>query len=186
MQFNYLILLFLVGLLLPNDLTAQKKGNNTKKTTTTSKTKVKPAPKENKQTVIISQLDKMSRDEKNTLSKCPLHRKQMSISDNFEADVSSNPPVVNYPFAYQLNYRRYCDACTRIQKRAVRLDKKQGNTESFSDSDHCAVHKTTLANNPDYNKNDHAHKTIAEMPHAKQYRLKKYCKVCTKIYKIQR
>lgn len=183
LQFNYLLLLILVGLLLPSLSIAQKKGISAKKPKSSTTTTVKPAKKENKKIMLTAQLDKMSREERNTLSKCPLHQKQMFLSDNFEADASNSTPSVSSPFAYQLNYRRYCNACTRIQKKETKVSSK---TKEVSNDKHCSVHKTTLVANPDYNRTDFEKKPFEEMPHAKQYRLKNYCKVCTKVYKIQK
>lgn len=183
LQFNYLLLLVLIGLFLPSSIIAQKKGTTTKKAKTSTQTKVKPAAKENKKALLTAQLDKMSRDERNTLSKCPLHQKQMFLSDNFEADASSSAPSVSSPFAYQLNYRRYCSACTRIQKKETKVSAK---TDDITDSNHCSVHKVALVENPDYDRTNFEKKPFGEMPHAKQYRLKNYCKVCTKVYKIQK
>lgn len=183
LQFNYLLLFILIGFLLPSSSIAQKKGTTTKKHKTSTHKKVKPAAKENKKTTLSAQLDKMSRDERNTLSKCPLHQKQMFLSDNFEADASNSAPSASSPFAYQLNYRRYCSACTRIQKKEIKVSHKTDNT---TDAKHCPVHKTALVGNPDYDRTDFEKKPLGEIPHAKQYRLKNYCKVCTKVYKIQK
>ncbi len=81
--------------------------------------KAKAAKDGNAKATITAHVSGLNRDEKNKMVKCPIHHKHMSLSDNFRANGSDHSPGDNYPFAYQLNYRRYCNACTRIMKKEV-------------------------------------------------------------------
>ncbi len=136
---------------------------------------------------IMVQLSSTTREEKNTMDRCPLHNRHMSLSDNYRADASDYTPGEEYPFAYQLNYRRYCNVCTRImakEAKAFEEEDKEANKEKAT-FERCELHATALKGNPDHSKNDYEKNPSPEMPHAKQYLFKNYCKVCTKVYKIK-
>lgn len=150
--------------------------------------KVKVAKGGNSTAAIMVQLSSTTREEKNTMNRCPLHKRRMGLSDNYRADASDYTPGDNYPFAYQLNYRRYCRVCTRIMtKEAKNFEKedKEANKGSVT-FERCELHATPLKGNPDQDKTDYEKNPSADMPHAKQYLFKYYCKVCTKVYKIQK
>ena len=184
LNFRYIWLFaFLCLLTTSNTLWAQK-GKDAK---APKDKKVKPAMKGNSSAAIAVQLSGMTREEKNTMSHCPLHNKHMSLSDNYRADASDFRQSDDYPFAYQLNYRRYCNVCTKVlekeekgfQEEERRANKGKGTFER------CPVHNVGLVSNPDYNKVDYEKSPSADMPHARQYLFKNYCKTCTKIHKIQ-
>lgn len=136
---------------------------------------------------IMVQLSSTTREEKNTMDRCPLHNRHMSLSDNYRANASDYTPGDEYPFAYQLNYRRYCPVCTRIMTKEAKDFEEEEKTASKEKVtfERCQLHATALKGNPDHNKTDYEKNPSAEMPHAKQYLFKSYCKVCTKVHKIQ-
>lgn len=132
----------------------------------------------------IHKVSKMSREEKNTITECPLHNKgkEMLLSDNYRANASDYTTCYEYPFAYQLNYRRYCRVCTKI------MSKESGESMpviSKGTFERCSIHNTGLKSNPDYDKTMYERNPNSDTPHAKQYWFKYYCKTCTKIVKAQ-
>jgi|GEM_PF-2562022 len=146
--------------------------------------KVKPA--KNSSAAIIVQLSEMNREEKNTMSHCPLHNKHMSLSDNYRADASDFRQSDEYPFAYQLNYRRYCKVCTKIldkEERGFEEEERLANSGKAT-FERCPVHNASLVSNPDYDKVDYEKNPSTDAPHARQYLFKNYCKICTKVHKI--
>jgi hypothetical protein len=86
-------------------------------TKTAKEKKAKVAKDGNAKATIAAHVSGLNRDEKNKMIRCPIHHKHMGLSDNFRANGSDHSPGDNYPFAYQLNYRRYCNVCTRIMKK---------------------------------------------------------------------
>ncbi|MGH1335079.1 MAG: hypothetical protein ACRBFS_03050 [Aureispira sp.] len=149
--------------------------------------KVKVAKGGNSTAAIMVQLSSTTREEKNTMDRCPLHNKRMSLSDNYRADASDYTPGDEYPFAYQLNYRRYCAVCTRVMTKEAKSFEEEDKAENKGDVtfERCELHGTPLKGNTDQNKTDFEKNPSADMPHAKQYLFKTYCKVCTKVHKIQ-
>ncbi|BDS15296.1 hypothetical protein [Aureispira anguillae] len=149
--------------------------------------KVRVAKNGNSAAAIAVQLSGMTREEKNTMSRCPLHNKHMSLSDNYRADASDYTPGDEYPFAYQLNYRRYCASCTRIMEKEAKNFEAEDRAanEGKQTFERCPVHNSSLKGNPDQDKVDYEKNPSPDMPHAKQYLFKNYCKICTKVYKIQ-
>lgn len=149
--------------------------------------KVKVAKNGNSAAAITVQLSGMTREEKNTMSRCPLHNKHMSLSDNYRADASDYTPGDDYPFAYQLNYRRYCNACTKIMEKEAKSFEAEDRAvnDGRQTFERCPVHNAFLKGNPDQDKVDYEKDPSPDMPHAKQYLFKNYCKICTKVYKIQ-
>ncbi|MDC0230815.1 hypothetical protein OAK19_02525 [Aureispira] len=83
----------------------------------TKEKKAKAAKDGNAKATNIAHVSGLNRDEKNKMVKCPIHNKHMVLSDNFLANGSEYTSGDNYPLAYQLNYRRYCNVCTRIMKK---------------------------------------------------------------------
>ena len=175
------LFLFIFLMVSTNPLTAQKDNSNKKPNKVQ---KVKAANHGNSVATIVAQISEMDREEKNTLSRCPLHSKHMSLSDNYRADESDYTSGDHYPFAYQLNYRRYCQACTRVMEKESKI-KPLSVVGEVPMQVTCEVHNSPLLINSNIDKVDYEHNPAADMPHAKQYLLKKYCKVCTKIYQIQ-
>jgi len=159
---------------------AQKSGNNN-----TKKTKV--AKNGNSAAAITVQLSGMTREEKNTMSRCPLHNRRMSLSDNYRADASDYTPGDEYPFAYQLNYRRYCPVCTKVMEKEAKSFEKEDEEvmEGAQSFERCPVHNSPLKGNSEQNKVDYEKNPSSDTPHAKQYLFKYYCKTCTKVFKIQ-
>lgn len=149
--------------------------------------KVKAAKKGNSMAAIIVQVSGMTREEKNTMSNCPLHSKRMTLSDNYRADASDYTPGDEYPFAYQLNYRRYCTVCTRVMSKEAKMIaiEDENINKGKGTFERCGLHNSPLKGNTLQDKVDYEKNPSADMPHAKQYLFKNYCTVCTKIYKIQ-
>lgn len=182
MKLHLLSLILCCIMSTPNLLQAQKAPKN-------------PQTKHNKQerdyleaqnyASIVRKVSKMTREEKNTVTKCPLHHhgNEMPISDNYRPNASDYTTCYEYPFAYQLNYRRYCKVCTRIMsKEAGNAPQHQTTKATF---ERCAVHNATLKGNPDYDQTMYERNPNPNTPHAKQYWFKNYCKTCTKIVKAQ-
>jgi len=173
----------LVALLLSTAPTwAQKNKPNNKEPK-----RVKVAKSGNSAAAIKVQLSSKTREEKNTMDRCPLHNRRLPLSDNYRADASDYTPGDNYPFAYQLNYRRYCPVCTRVMDKEARTEEKEDKEQMKGEAtfERCAVHNSPLKGNPDYNNKDFEEQPDGRMPHARQYRFKNYCKVCTKVHKIE-
>jgi len=134
----------------------------------------------------VYRVSKLSREEKNTMASCPLHNtsREMPLSDNYRANASDYTTCYEYPFAYQLNYRRYCKVCTRIMS-------KESNTQlprisrSSATFQRCEVHNTPLKGNPDYSRVQYEREPAGGSPHARQYLYKYFCKTCTKVVKQQ-
>lgn len=149
--------------------------------------KVKVAKNGNSAAAITVQLSGMTREEKNTMSRCPLHNRHMSLSDNYRADASDYTPGDDYPFAYQLNYRRYCPVCTKVMEKEAKTfeEEDKAANEGLQSFERCPVHNSPLKGNPEQDKVDYEKNPSSDMPHAKQYLFKYYCKTCTKVYKIQ-
>ena len=149
--------------------------------------RVKPSKHSESPEALSARLSTMDRDEKNSVANCPLHNRHMSLSDNYRADASEYEPGEHYPFAYQLNYRRYCNACTRIMAKEAKVTAAE--VDEFNKHravyERCDLHNDKLLHNPDQDKVDYERSPAADMPHAKQYLLKDYCNTCTKVYKIQ-
>ncbi len=180
-----LFLVFTFFALATNSTLAQKRGKKKKKKAKTTKT---TANKNGSDAAIMVRLSEMSREEKNTMSDCPLHKKHMSLSDNYRADASDFTISENTPFAYQLNYRRYCNVCTRIMDKEEQdyKDKVAAHNSQGATFERCEVHNQQLNTNPDFNAvNVESNPNTTLMPHARQYRFSTYCKVCTKIFKIE-
>jgi hypothetical protein len=135
----------------------------------------------------VNRVSKMSREEKNTMNECPLHNsnKEMPLSDNYRANASDYTTCYEYPFAYQLNYRRYCRTCTRIMAKEYGSQMPKISRASAATFERCSVHNVQLKGNPDYDRIQYERNPAAETPHAKQYLFKYYCKSCTKIVKAQ-
>lgn len=130
---------------------------------------------------VSNKIGSLSREEKNEMITCPLHHKHMSISDNFRAGASDFTESDHYPFAYQLNYRRYCSKCTKImQKEAHIFDIEPGMV-----AEKCILHNKLLKLNPDWQKYENDNKPAYSTPHAKQYLHQYYCPICTKVHKIE-
>ncbi|BDS15297.1 hypothetical protein [Aureispira anguillae] len=132
----------------------------------------------------VHKVSKMTREEKNTATECPLHNrgKEMPLSDNYRANASDYTTCYEYPFAYQLNYRRYCKVCTKI------MAKESGDNSPVviqNTFERCAIHNVQLKGNPDYDKVMYERNPNSDTPHAKQYWFKNYCKTCTKIVKAK-
>lgn len=179
------VLLFVLVCLVTNFNPLFAQGGEDAKANSPKPEKVKPV--KNSNAAVIAQISSMTREEKNTMSNCPLHSKRMSLSDNYRADASDYNPGDEYPFAYQLNYRRYCTSCTRIMDREARTfeAKDRAVNEGRETFERCAIHNSSLKGNPDQDKVDYEKNPAADTPHARQYLFKNYCKICTKIYKIQ-
>lgn len=134
----------------------------------------------------VYRISKLSREEKNTIASCPLHNtnREMPLSDNYRANASDYTTCYEYPFAYQLNYRRYCKVCTRIMSKDsdTQMPRISRSSATFQ---RCEVHNTPLKGNPDYNRVQYERDPVTTSPHARQYLYKYFCKTCTKIVKQQ-
>lgn len=144
-------------------------------------------PKANKKAAIMAAIGSMSREDKNTMTKCPVHSKNMPLSDNYRADASDFRRCDDYPFAHQLNYRRYCNACTKILAKEVTSEENKNKVKGDEGTfDRCELHNKTLYTNSRFDSGNYEKApNLEETPHAKQYKFRKYCKVCTKVHKIQ-
>lgn len=150
--------------------------------------KAKAAKDGNSSATIVAQVSGLNREEKNTMMRCPIHSKHMSLSDNYRANASDYTIGDEYPFAYQLNYRRYCTKCTRVMSKEAQFFEAQDrsiNSRQVS-FERCELHNKPLVGNPDMDKIDYEKNPSSDMPHAKQYLFKNYCKVCTKVFSIQK
>lgn len=184
LKFKQIWFFLFIGLLINSaPLLAQKKGTTEKPK---KEEKVKVAKNGNSAAGIAVQVSGLSREEKNTMASCPVHNKHMGLSDNYRADASDYTPGDHYPFAYQLNYRRYCLPCTKVMSKEAHVEdtggKASANKATF---ERCALHNSELKGNGDYDKVSYEKNPSADMPHAKQYLYKNYCTICTKVYKIQ-
>lgn len=200
LNLKHICFFLLAFLMLASSPAMAQKGKKEKKE---KKEKAEKPPKEKKEksvkpakmtsngsnAAVMASLSGMSREEKNTLSRCPLHNKHMSLSDNYRADASDFTTAESYPFAYQLNYRRYCKVCTRIMSKEAKgelAEVQEKNNKSGATFQRCEIHNQPLKTNPNYDPLDmESSPNKAEMPHARQYNFRTYCKVCTKVYKIQ-
>jgi hypothetical protein len=149
--------------------------------------KAKAAKNGNSSATIVAQVSGMNREEKNTMSVCPIHSKHMSLSDNYRANASDYTAGDEYPFAYQLNYRRYCKKCTKIMSKEAEFFDAQDKSVNRGKStfERCELHNEPLMGNTDQDKIDYEKNPSTDMPHAKQYLFRLYCKTCTKVFKIQ-
>ncbi len=187
MKMYQIFALLLCFLLCGVDSFAQKPKEKDPKTTgktTKPKTKkelaaIKAANEEAK----LAGINEMSREEKNTLVVCPVHRKRMSLSDNYRANASDFSLSEGHPFAKQLNYRRCCDKCTKVmikeEREALKAQKQKDKGATFQ---RCEVHNVPLELSGDYSATSYEKFPDTEMPHAKQYKFKTYCKTCTKLH----
>lgn len=132
----------------------------------------------------VRRVSKMSREEKNTITECPLHhnKKEMPLSDNYRANASDYTTSYEHPFAYQLNYRRYCRVCTKVMSKDSGLKMPVLPKGSY---ERCPAHNATLKGNPDYDNTMYEKRPSARTPHARQYSFKYYCTPCTKIVKAE-
>lgn len=134
----------------------------------------------------VYKVSKLSREEKNTIASCPLHNsnREMPLSDSYRANASDYTTCYEYPFAYQLNYRRYCKVCTRIMSKDsnTQLPRITRTSATFQ---RCEVHNTPLKGNPDYDRIQYERNPAGTSPHARQYLYKYFCKTCTKTVKQQ-
>jgi len=144
----------------------------------------KQKPKEEAENVgfTVNEIMKMTREEKNTMSVCPWHAKPMPLSDNYRENASDYTTCLGYPFAYQLNYRRYCKVCTKIMAKESGDDMPVISKATF---ERCPAHNSPLKGNPDRDLVFYEKNPSSEMPHAKQYLFKNYCRICTKVYKAK-
>jgi len=130
----------------------------------------------------------LSREEKNTMTNCPLHQKRMGLSDNYRANASDFRQSEDYPFAYQLNYRRFCGNCTKaLEKEEKAFKKEEASGGNKATMERCAIHSEFMKTNPEFSsvnsvKDKDREKDIL---HAKQYKGRLYCKTCSKVYSIR-
>lgn len=130
----------------------------------------------------------LSREEKNTMAKCPLHSKKMKLSDNYRANASDYRQSEDYPFAYQLNYRRYCKVCTKTLNKEEKFFSKQERSQGGKATmERCIVHNQFMKTNPEFSSVNSTGDSDREQDvrNAKQYKGRYYCKTCSKIYSIR-
>lgn len=188
MKMYQIFALLLCFILCNTDSFAQKpkdkdpKGNKT----TTAKPKTKKeiaATKAANEEAKLAGINEMSREEKNTMVVCPVHRKRMSLSDNYRANASDFSLSEGHPFAKQLNYRRCCDKCTKVmikeEREALKAQKQKDKGATFQ---RCELHNVPLQLSGDYSATSYEKFPDTETPHAKQYKFKTYCKTCTKMH----
>lgn len=124
-----------------------------------------------------------------TLRICPLHDKKMHLNDNYRPEGDTIRELKDYPFAYQLGFRRYCRTCTRVLHKEIAAFEKQSQKQYAKSMtfDRCALHNADLKGNKSHNPVDYVREQDkayqAEYPHAQQYRYKFYCARCTKDYR---
>lgn len=136
----------------------------------------------------LNLMAQLSREEKNTMTTCPLHSKRMSLSDNYRANASDFRQSEDYPFAYQLNYRRFCPICTKtLSKEEARFKKEERSVGGKSTFTRCDYHNEYMKTNPEFSSVNSTSDRDREkdMIHAKQYRGRFYCKSCSKLYSIR-
>lgn len=182
-NFSYIWFLVLICFISNTGITTAQKA-----TKNPLSAKVKPAKKGNSAAAISVQLSGMTREEKNTMARCPLHNKRMGLSDNYRADASDFRQSDGYPFAYQLNYRRYCNTCTKVLDKEVKnfdAEERAANQADGATFKRCPIHSAPLLKNGNYDKIDYEKNPQEDMPYAKQYLFKNYCNTCTKVYRIQ-
>jgi hypothetical protein len=57
----------------------------------------------------------LGREEKNTMTQCPLHKKAMKLSDKFMHEPDMEETIwLSYPFAKVYHYRRHCSRCNSL------------------------------------------------------------------------
>lgn len=169
------------------------KGNNTNKTANTGKdgkddkSKTQPTSAKSNTGVsekVLANLESMSREEKNTMTTCPMHGQHMDLSDNYRANASDYRESGNYPFAYQLNYRRYCKKCTQAleaeDKAIAKADRRDADEPTF---ERCTRHNETMFINGEHRPMQYETSPSEETPFAQAYGFKYYCKTCNKIHK---
>ena len=130
----------------------------------------------------------LSREEKNTMAKCPLHNKKMKLSDNYRANASDFRRSDDYPFAYQLNYRRYCPVCTKtLNKEEKFFTKQERSRGGKATMERCAIHNQFMKTNPEFSSVNSVsdRKREQDIINAKQYKSRYYCKTCSKIHSIR-
>lgn len=131
----------------------------------------------------LASINGLSRDEKNTMTKCPLHGSHMPLSDNYRANASDFSESEGHPFAKQLNYRRYCPKCTNVLIKEERAARKREQEMRCSETfGRCGIHNVQLTCNPDYSPMDYEKVPNQEFPSAQQYKFKYQCKTCTKLH----
>jgi uncharacterized Zn finger protein (UPF0148 family) len=133
-------------------------------------------------------LAQLSREEKNTMTTCPLHSKRMNLSENYRANASDFRQSEDYPFAYQLNYRRFCPICTKtLSKEEARFNKQDRSVGGKATFERCEVHNEYMKTNAEFSSVNSTSDRNREKDiiHAKQYRGRLYCKSCSKIYSIR-
>ncbi len=130
----------------------------------------------------------LSREEKNTMNECPLHRKKMKLSDNYRANASDFRQSDDYPFAYQLNYRRYCTKCTKIldkeERSFAKQERSRGNKATM---ERCPLHNQFMKTNPEFSSVNSVsdRERDEDIINAKQYKGRYYCKTCSKLHSIR-
>jgi hypothetical protein len=166
------------------DKTKPNKVEKNGKTTTKPKTKKElAAQKSANEEAKLAGINEMSREEKNTMVVCPLHRSRMSLSDNYRANASDFSLSEGHPFAKQLNYRRCCDKCTKVMIKEERMAQKaQKQKDKGATFQRCEIHNVSLELSGDYSATSYEKFPDSETPHAKQYKFKTYCKTCSKIH----
>lgn len=185
-------------LMLPGLLSAQKggdkdknSGNKTGNTAASDKgkddKKNQPASAKSNNAVsdkILAKLETMTREEKNTMTTCPMHGLHMELSDNYRANASDYRQSAEYPFAYQLNYRRHCKKCTQAleaeDKAIAKADRRDANEPTF---ERCTAHNETMFVNGEHRPIDFEKEPSSETPFAQAYGFKYYCKTCNKLHK---
>lgn len=135
---------------------------------------------------VLANLENMTREEKNTMTICPMHGTKMSLSDNYRANASDYRQSGNFPFAYQLNYRRHCPKCTAsLEAEDKAIEKENQRNANEATFERCATHNESMFVNGDHRPIDYEKNPSQDCPNAAQYGFKTYCKTCTKIHKIQ-
>jgi hypothetical protein len=166
------------------------KGNKTQKDDKGGKDKdgkkTDPKAKDNtkKAGPVNINIEGLSREEKNTMTRCPLHGKHMNLSDNYRANASDFQESQEYPFAKQLQYRRFCGTCTKVMKAEHRKFEQENRRNADKPSfERCVVHNESMFVNGEYSSVNYQREINPDIPHAQQYKFKFYCKTCTKLYK---
>jgi len=135
---------------------------------------------------VLETLSSMTRDDKNKMTNCPLHGGHMELSDNYRANASDYRESANYPFAYQLNYRRSCKRCTQAleaeDKAIAKADRRDADEPSFV---RCNLHNETMFINGEHRPMNYEKNPSEDTPHAQAYGFKYYCKTCNKVHKAQ-
>ena len=128
----------------------------------------------------------LTREEKNTMTVCPLYGTKMKLNENYRANASDFRDCYDYPFAKQLHYRRYCPKCTNVlHKEEKRFKKEERAGGGKATMERCELYGDFMKTNPDFSSVNSVPDSDRDedMINAKQYQGRYYCETCSKLYR---